>query len=188
MISNSVNDSSQLNICLNKNRKGSVSCSLLKPLEDYSKCELITLTLKHMFKVFFTTLPVTISVCLTGFGLSKLPYTNSCTKNVTDTSCAYYNKLILFGVNRVVRLVSTWYIIFMILFAFQVVIRVKIAATWKSRFFLHYRADSRAVLKEARSGTLKEWYLSGISVTKFNYWASGQLSSRTNQDSKHLKR
>ena len=129
MISNGVNDCSQLNICLNKNSKGSVSCSLLKPLEDYSKCELITLTLKHMFKVFFTTLPVIISVCLTGFGLSKLPYTNSCTKNVTDTSCAYYNKLILFGVNRVVRLVSTWYIIFVILLAFQVVTRVKIAAT-----------------------------------------------------------
>ena len=125
MISNDVSGSNKLYICLNKNSKDSVSCKLLKPLEDYSKCELITLSLKHILKVFLTTLPIIISVCLTGFGLSKLPYTNNCTKNATDTPCTYYNKLILLGVNRFVRLVSTWYIIFMILLAFQNIIVTK---------------------------------------------------------------
>ena len=125
MISNGVSDNSELYICLNKNSKDSVSCNLLKPLEDYSKYELITLSLKHMLKVFLTTLPIIISVCLTGFGLSKLPYTNNCTKNVTETSCTYYNKLILLGVNRIVRLVSTWYIIFVILLTFQNILVTK---------------------------------------------------------------
>ena len=75
-------------------------------VEDYSNCELLFLSLKHMLKVIFTTLPVIITVCLTAFALSNLPYTNDCTRYPENSGCTYYNRNILFGVNRILRLVS----------------------------------------------------------------------------------
>ena len=81
-------------------------------VENYSNCELFFLSLKHMLKVIFTTFPVIITVCLTAFALSNLPYTNDCTRYPENSGCTYYNRNILFGVNRILRLVSTLCIYF----------------------------------------------------------------------------
>ena len=73
-----------------------------------SNCGLITLSLKYMLKTILVTLPIIIFVCLTSFCLSKVPYTNNCTKYSTDHDCIYYNRYILIGVNQIMRLVSAW--------------------------------------------------------------------------------
>ena len=89
------------------NKKDSTT-NLLLPLKYHSSCELLTLSLKHMLKVFLTTLPIIIVVCLTGFCLSKLPYTNDCEKYPKNLGCTYFNENLVFGVNSIARLVSTW--------------------------------------------------------------------------------
>ena len=98
------------NLCnrVNNRAKSSTKYNALKPLEDYSKRELLFLLVKHLLKVIFKNSPIIISVCLIGFGLSKLPYTNNCTDYLKDMDCKYYNELILFVVNWIVELVSTW--------------------------------------------------------------------------------
>ena len=75
-------------------------------LGNNSNCRLITLSLKHMLKTILVTSPIIIFVCLAGFCLSKVPYTNNCTKYSTDHDCIYYNKHLLIGVNQILRLVS----------------------------------------------------------------------------------
>ena len=75
-------------------------------LGDHSNCRLLTLSLKHMVKTIFVTSPIIICVCLVGFCLSKVPYTNNCSKYSTEHDCIYYNKHILIGIDQIMRLVS----------------------------------------------------------------------------------
>ena len=92
---------------LNQNARSSVPYNLLKHLGDHSRRESLNLSLKHRLKVFLTTLPIILSVCLTSLDFSKLPRTKTRTKNVIDIGCTYLNKLVIFGLNHVVNLVST---------------------------------------------------------------------------------
>ena len=92
---------------LKKASKRASHINLLQALEDHSNCELLTLSLNHMLKVFLTTLPMIIAVCLAGFCLSKLPYTNNCEEYPKTLDCTYYNENLVFGVNGIVTLVST---------------------------------------------------------------------------------
>ena len=92
----------------NSSSKNSVSQNLMRPLGDFSSCELLALSSRHMLKVILTTSPIIIAVCLTGFCLSKLPYTKSCPEYTKIRDCRYYNEALIFGVNQTVRLVSTW--------------------------------------------------------------------------------
>ena len=108
MASKELKDCSNLCNRVNNRAKSSTKYNALKPLEDYSKRELLFLLVKHLLKVIFKNSPIIISVCLIGFGLSKLPYTNNCTDYLKDMDCKYYNELILFVVNWIVELVSTW--------------------------------------------------------------------------------
>ena len=96
------------NVCMNESqRKGnSASYNPLPPL-NYSIWALYLLSLKHMTFTLITTSPHIIIVCLVAFGLSKLPYTNTCTAYSRNHGCIYYNKTLLFGVNRLLRSVST---------------------------------------------------------------------------------
>ena len=89
------------------NKKDSTT-NLLLPLQYHPSCELLTLSLKHMLEVFLTTLPIIIVVCLTVFCLSKFPYTNDCEKYPKHLGCTYFNENLVFGVNSIARLVSTW--------------------------------------------------------------------------------
>ena len=89
-----------------KANKKTSHVKLLQPLEDHSNCELLTLSLNHMLKVFLTTLPIVVVVCLAGFCLSKLPYTNDCEQYPKTSDCTYYNENLVFGVNGIVTLVS----------------------------------------------------------------------------------
>ena len=92
----------------NSRSKNSVSHNLMRPLGDLSSCELLALSSRHMLKVILTTSPIIIVVCLTGFCLSKLPYTKTCPEYTKISDCRYYNETLIFGVNRTLRLVSTW--------------------------------------------------------------------------------
>lgn len=92
----------------NSSSKNSVSQNLMRPLGDYSSCELLASSSRHMLKVILTTSPIIIAVCLTGFCLSKLPYTKSCPEYTKIRDCRYYNEALIFGVNQTVRLVSAW--------------------------------------------------------------------------------
>ena len=92
----------------NSSSKNSVSQNLMRALGDYSSCELLASSSRHMLKVILTTSPIIIAVCLTGFCLSKLPYTKSCPEYTKIRDCRYYNEALIFGVNQTVRLVSAW--------------------------------------------------------------------------------
>lgn len=87
-------------------KKGVVPHNLLRPLGDHLDSELITLSLRHMLKVVLTTAPIITVVCLIGFCLSKLPYTKNCLEYPKSFDCKYYDKNLIFGVNRTTRLVS----------------------------------------------------------------------------------
>ena len=108
MTSKELKDCSNLCNRVNKRTKSSIKYNVLKSLEDYSKRELLFLLVKHLVKVILKNSPIIISVCLIGFGLSKLPYTNNCTEYLKDMDCKYYNELMLFVVNWIMELVSTW--------------------------------------------------------------------------------
>ena len=107
MASKELKDCSNLCDRVNNRTKSSIKYNALKPLEDYSKRELLFLLVKHLLKVIFKNSLIIISVCLIGFGLSKLPYTNNCTEYLKDMDCKYYNELVLFVVNWILELVST---------------------------------------------------------------------------------
>lgn len=96
------------NVYINESqrKRQSASYNPLPPL-NYSIWVLCLLSLKHMTFVLITTSPHIITVCLLAFGLSKLPYTNTCTAYTRNHGCVYYNKTLLFGVNRLLRSVST---------------------------------------------------------------------------------
>lgn len=101
------NERNEIVDVLKKANKRTSHVNLLQPLEDHSNCELLTLSLNHMLKVFLTTLPIVIVVCLAGFCLSKLPYTNDCEEYPKALDCTYYNENLVLGVNGIVTLVST---------------------------------------------------------------------------------
>lgn len=88
------------------NRESIVPYNLPGILGDHSNCRLLTLSLKHMLKTIFVISPIIIFVCLTGFCLSKVPYTNNCSEFSTEHECIYYNKHMLIGINQIMRLVS----------------------------------------------------------------------------------
>lgn len=96
----------------NSSSKNSLPHNLMRPLGDSSSCELLVLSSKHMLKVILTTSPIIIVVCLTGFCMSKLPYTKTCPEYIKIRDCRYYNETLIFGVNRTLRLVSTWIVIY----------------------------------------------------------------------------
>ena len=108
MTSKELQDCSNVYNRVNDRTKSSIKYNALKPLEDYSKRELLFLLMKHLLKVILKNSPIIISVCLMGFGLSKLPYTNNCTEYLKDMDCKYYNELMLFFVNWIIELVSAW--------------------------------------------------------------------------------
>ena len=87
-------------------KKGVVPHNILRPLGDQLNSELLALSLRHMLKVILTTAPIIIVVCLIGFCLSKLPYTKNCLEYPNNFDCKYYDKNLIFGVNRTTRLVS----------------------------------------------------------------------------------
>ena len=91
----------------NRVNKDTSTINLLQPLQHYSICKLLALSLRHMVKAFLKTLPIITGVCLIAFCLSKLPYTNDCEKYPKNFDCTYYNENLVFGVNSIVMLVST---------------------------------------------------------------------------------
>lgn len=96
------------NMCKNESqRKGDNTSYNPLPALNYSIWALHLLSLKHMTFILITTSPHIIIVCLVAFGLSKLPYTNTCTAYSRNHGCIYYNKTLLFVVNRLLRSVST---------------------------------------------------------------------------------
>ena len=105
---NSLNGRTNIYNQENINSESVVPYNLPDILGNNSNCSIITLSLKHMLKTILVTSPIIIFVCLAGFCLSKMPYTNNCTRYLRDHDCIYYNKHILIGVNQIMRLVSTW--------------------------------------------------------------------------------
>lgn len=106
LITGYVSNSNGLLNSESNDKKSVVPHNLLRPLGDHLDSELITLSLKHMLKVVLTTAPIITVVCLIGFCLSKLPYTKNCLEYPKSFDCKYYDKNLIFGVNRTTRLVS----------------------------------------------------------------------------------
>ena len=106
LITGYVSNSNGLLNSESNDKKSVVPHNLLRPLGDHLDSELITLSLRHMLKVVLTTAPIITVVCLIGFCLSKLPYTKNCLEYPKSFDCKYYDKDLIFGVNRTTRLVS----------------------------------------------------------------------------------